>query len=194
MKRNTWFVWTAMGLFVALAVMPALWQPVTQSAVIVAMEETIKCPKCGKVQSKFLPDGKERTACEKCGYSIKAFAADKGPDKIDEKILATYPKVMQDIYSNLFSKRCSKCHTLARPINTTFTPSKWEKYVKLMMRKPGSGIKPAEAKQIWQFLVYDTVKRKGKELEKELKNLTAAEKEKEKEVAEKIVKEVEGGS
>ncbi len=36
----------------------------------------------------------------------------------------------------------------------------WERYVKRMMSKPGCAIQPAEGKKIWQFLVYDSVKRK----------------------------------
>lgn len=36
----------------------------------------------------------------------------------------------------------------------------WERYVKRMMSKPGCNIQPAEGKKIWQFLVYDSVKRK----------------------------------
>ena len=36
----------------------------------------------------------------------------------------------------------------------------WERYVKRMMSKPGCNIQPAEGKRIWQFLVYDSVKRK----------------------------------
>ncbi len=180
-----------LGFLMAVGCLVSSFAPPTT---VIAAEETVKCPKCGKVQSKFLPDGKERTACERCGYSIKAFAADKGPDKIDGKVLQTYPKALQETYQKVFSKRCSKCHTLARPINTNFTPSKWEKYIKLMMRKPGSGIKAAEAKKIWQFLVYDTVKRKGQAFEKLLEELPAGERAKEREVAEKVVKEVEGGS
>ncbi len=86
----------------------------------------------------------------------KKFKADKGPKKIDVR---KYPKPYQTRYK-LFGKKCRKCHTLARPINTDFTPSKWKKYTKRMRRKPDSGIKPKDAEKIWQFLVYDTKTRK----------------------------------
>ncbi|OGO35578.1 MAG: hypothetical protein A2147_00990 [Chloroflexi bacterium RBG_16_57_8] len=86
----------------------------------------------------------------------KVFEADKGPKTID---VSGYPKPYQERYK-LFSKRCSKCHTLARPINTNFEPSKWEKYVKRMMRKKDSGIKSEEGEKIWQFLMFDTKERK----------------------------------
>ncbi len=160
-----------------------------------ASKETVKCPRCRHVQTKFRPDGSERASCTKCGYTLKAFiAADRGPDKIDGKVLATYPKEMQRIYNELFSKRCSRCHTLARPINVTLIPSEWEVYVKRMMRKPGSGIKPQEAKQIWEFLVYDTAKRRKAVLDKLMANLTPSQREKEQRILERVVKKAEGRS
>lgn len=122
----------------------------------------------------------------------KVFPADKGPKTIDRKILATYPKSMQKVYYQLFSKRCSKCHTLARPINTTLTPTKWQEYVKRMMSKPGSGIKPSEAKEIWKFLVYDTYMRKRKELDKQLAKLPPDQKAKELEIIKKITQDAGG--
>lgn len=126
-----------------------------------AKSDKIKCPRCGFMNPAKNKDGTPNTDCDKCGYSIVTFAADKGQLKIDPKVLATYSPQAKAIY-NLFRNKCSKCHTLARPINTDLSPTKWEEYVKRMMSKPGSGIKPSEAKQIWQFLVYDTVKRRTK--------------------------------
>lgn len=121
--------------------------------------------------------------------ATKVFPADKGPKTIDKKILDTYPKGMQEIYYKLFRKRCSKCHTLARPINTTLTPTKWQEYVKRMMNKPGSGIKPAEAREIWKFLVYDTYRRKKSKLDKQLASLPADQRKKEMEIIKKIVQD-----
>ena len=121
----------------------------------------------------------------KSDKSTVSFAADKGPSKIDPKVLATYSPKAKAIYS-LFRNKCSKCHTLARPINTDLSPTKWEEYVKRMMSKPGSGINPSEAKQIWQFLVYDTVKRKTKFF-----NTLP---EKEKQIAQKVVAALEGNA
>lgn len=121
----------------------------------------------------------------KSDKSTVSFAADKGPSKIDPKVLATYSPKAKAIYS-LFRNKCSKCHTLARPLNTDLSPTKWEEYVKRMMSKPGSGINPSEAKQIWQFLVYDTVKRKTKFF-----NTLP---EKEKQIAQKVVATLEGNA
>ncbi len=147
--------------------------------------DKIKCPRCGFMNPAKNPDGTVNTDCDKCGYSIVTFSADKGPSKIDPKVLATYAPEMKATY-NLFRNKCSKCHTLARPLNTDLPPTKWEEYIKRMMKKPGSGIKPDEAKRIWQFIVYDTVKRKS--------NFFNKLPEKEKEIANKVVSKVEGNA
>ncbi len=43
---------------------------------------------------------------------------------------------------------------------TPSQPGVWERYVKKMMSKPGCNISPQEGKKIWQFLTYDSEKRK----------------------------------
>ena len=71
------------------------------------------------------------------------------------------PRRMQAAYK-LFTSKCSKCHTIARPINTMMKRDEWERYVKRMMHKPNSGISDSQGKQIFDFLVYDQTKRKDK--------------------------------
>jgi mono/diheme cytochrome c family protein len=83
---------------------------------------------------------------------------DKGPDKID---VSAYPAPMQAAYK-LFSAKCSKCHTIARPLNTMMKRDEWERYVKRMMHKPNSGIGDAQGKQIFDFVVFDQTERKDK--------------------------------
>lgn len=83
---------------------------------------------------------------------------DKGPNKID---ITSYPAEQQKAYK-LFSEKCSKCHTIARPINTTMARSEWERYVKRMMHKPNSGISDNQGKTIFEFLAYDQETRKDK--------------------------------
>jgi len=83
---------------------------------------------------------------------------DKGPDKID---VSAYPAPMQSAYK-LFSTKCSKCHTIARPINTLMKRDEWERYVKRMMHKPNSGISDNQGKQIFDFVVFDQTERKDK--------------------------------
>jgi hypothetical protein len=83
---------------------------------------------------------------------------DKGPDKID---VSAYPAPMQGAYK-IFASKCSKCHTIARPINTMMKRDEWERYVKRMMHKPNSGIGDNQGKQIFEFLVFDQTERKDK--------------------------------
>ena len=88
----------------------------------------------------------------------KVYLADKGPNFID--VTAYLPK-MQEAY-DLFTRKCSRCHTVARPINSTFAAEEWRKYVYKMMRKPGSGLTPRTAEKIIEFLVYDAQHRDKK--------------------------------
>jgi hypothetical protein len=84
---------------------------------------------------------------------------DKGPDKID---VSGYPAPTQAAYK-VFSGKCSKCHTIARPINTMMKRDEWERYVKRMMHKPNSGISDNQGKEIFEFLIYDQTNRKDKD-------------------------------
>ena len=93
---------------------------------------------------------------------------DKGPNKID---VSSYPAPMQKDYK-LFDGKCSKCHTIARPINTTMTKPEWERYVKRMMHKPNSGISNGQGKDIFEFLAYDQQMRKDKNPSKFYKSLS----------------------
>lgn len=83
---------------------------------------------------------------------------DKGPDKIN---VSSYPADQQKNYKT-FTDKCAKCHTIARPINTSMTKAEWERYVKRMMHKPNSGISDSQGKAIFEFLAYDQENRKDK--------------------------------
>ena len=83
---------------------------------------------------------------------------DKGPATIN---VYSYPAEQQKGYK-LFSDKCAKCHTLARPINTTMTDPEWARYVKRMMHKPNSGINDTQGKEIYEFLSFDQKERKDK--------------------------------
>ncbi len=83
---------------------------------------------------------------------------DKGPNKID---VAAYPGEMQSAYK-VFTSKCSKCHTIARPINTFMSRQGWDRCVKRMMRMPLSGISDRHGKTIVDFIIYDQVNRKDK--------------------------------
>lgn len=93
-------------------------------------------------------------------------AYDKGPAKIN---VSKYPAEMQTRYK-LFLVKCGKCHTPARAINSEFAlEDEWERYVKRMMRKSGTFISPEDAKQVFEFLVFDSKTRKKDLYEKKLK-------------------------
>lgn len=90
---------------------------------------------------------------------------DKGPADID---VAGYPEENRGQYK-LFKSRCGKCHTPARAVNSSLAlPDEWERYIKRMMRKPGSGISPEDGKRIYEFLKYDSSVRKKDLIEKKL--------------------------
>ena len=96
--------------------------------------------------------------------------AEQGPATID---VSKYPQKIQDIYTDIFSQKCMQCHRLSRPINSDFAlPSEWESYVKLMSHKPGSGINNGEARQIVDFLIYDSSVRKKSLVDDKLSKAT----------------------
>jgi hypothetical protein len=102
---------------------------------------------------------------------IEAF--EKGPASID---ISKYPAALKDNYE-LFSQKCTQCHKLSRPVNCDYAlPDEWSRYVKRMMRKPGSGISSSEAKQIYEFLVFDSSIRKKALLDTKLAKVTPEEK------------------
>jgi cytochrome c5 len=106
-----------------------------------------------------------------------------GPSTID---VSQYPQGIKDNYE-VFSQKCTQCHKLSRPVNCDYVmPDEWSRYVKRMMRKPGSGISSSEAKQIFEFLVYDSSVRKKTLLDEKL----AAAKPEDKAAAEAKIKEV----
>jgi hypothetical protein len=82
---------------------------------------------------------------------------EQGPATID---VSKYPQGIQDDYET-FSQKCTQCHKLSRPVNCDYAlPDEWSRYVKRMMRKPGSGIDSADGKKIYEFLTYDSSVRK----------------------------------
>lgn len=93
--------------------------------------------------------------------------ADLGPDFVD---VTAYPRAQQENYQ-LFVAKCSVCHTLARPINSTIADAPtWTRYVSRMHVKTEarSGqplLSSAEAKRVISFLVFDSKERKVKKAE-----------------------------
>ena len=105
--------------------------------------------------------------------SDKVFEADKGTDTID---VSKYPKEQQENYK-VFTEKCSKCHTLARPINSDYAmPEEWTAYVDKMRHKKRSGIDDDSQKIITDFLIYDSSVRKKEIIARKLKAKADAEK------------------
>ncbi len=75
-------------------------------------------------------------------------------DAVEEKL----PPSQKENYE-VFKIRCSKCHPLARPLNTRMKPDAWKAYVEKMKRRPGSGISPGDGSKILEFLQYREAQR-----------------------------------
>jgi hypothetical protein len=66
--------------------------------------------------------------------------------------VSAVPPEQQADYA-VFALRCSKCHSLARPLNSGITDDGyWRLYVEKMKRQPGSGISDADKVPILRFL------------------------------------------
>jgi len=72
-------------------------------------------------------------------------------DRVD---VSSYPEDIQHAY-RVFEFRCSRCHTLARPLNARISdPQHWVRYVRRMRRQSGSGIDEQNGETILKFLLY----------------------------------------
>jgi hypothetical protein len=85
--------------------------------------------------------------------SCQAFARTDGlePSRLPAERRAEY---------NLFADRCSRCHTLARPLNAGISrEGEWRNYVRRMRRQPSSGIAPEDEEPLVRFLVWYSANR-----------------------------------
>lgn len=68
--------------------------------------------------------------------------------------VSQYPPEIRDAYK-VFAVRCSRCHTLARPLNARIRdPQQWVRYVQRMRLNPASGINAKNGEIILRFLLY----------------------------------------
>ena len=113
---------------------------------------------------------KETAKDEAAKAGEKEFPWDKGPIEID---VSKYPQEQQENYKT-FAVRCSKCHTLARAVNSPYAlPEEWDPYVKKMQKKKRSGLNAKSAKKIIDFLIYDSSVRKKELIDRKLKEKEA---------------------
>jgi hypothetical protein len=69
---------------------------------------------------------------------------------------------------DLFARKCSKCHSLARPLQSGITDDEqWVMYVRRMRRQPASGISPEDETPILRFLRYYAADLRKKKAEKD---------------------------
>jgi len=111
-----------------------------------------------------------RAGDEQLDASIKAHddSSAKGPPAID---VAKYPAGMQENYK-VFSRKCSQCHNLSRPINSdNVLPDEWSNCIRRMKRRSGSNIGSSEEGKLYDFLVYDSSVRKRDKLDAKLQVL-----------------------
>ena len=89
------------------------------------------------------------------------FYYDLGPNTVD---VTSCPQEQQENYK-LFAVMCSQCHTLARPINSPMVSrADWKRFIARMHIKTKqmseNDFTAAQAKQILDFMVYDSQARK----------------------------------
>ena len=75
---------------------------------------------------------------------------------------SSLPAAVRSDYA-VFAQRCSKCHSLARPLNSGITDDNyWVLYVARMRRQPASGITQEDAGPILRFLNYYSLEQRKK--------------------------------
>jgi hypothetical protein len=80
----------------------------------------------------------------------------------DELDVSKLPENLREDYA-VFAHRCSKCHSLARPLTSGIDDDEyWKRYVERMRRQPGSGISPDDEPAILRFLHYYSEQQKQK--------------------------------
>lgn len=73
--------------------------------------------------------------------------------------ISNYPIEAKEGYK-VFSQKCVKCHSAARPLNAPYSGEAWKTTVYRMMRKQGSFVTQKEADKIYAFLVQYSSSRK----------------------------------
>jgi hypothetical protein len=75
---------------------------------------------------------------------------------------STLPADVRADYA-VFAHRCSKCHSLARPLNSGISDENyWAMYVARMRRQPGSGISSDDVPRILRFLHHYSLEQQQK--------------------------------
>lgn len=84
----------------------------------------------------------------------------------EQRVAGLEPEV-SEAYA-LFARKCSRCHSLARPLTAQVdSMDHWRAYVARMRRNPGSGISPADGDRILVFLEWWMTHRRDEPAAKE---------------------------
>lgn len=146
---------------------------------------------CKKQEQSSVPPKPEPSKFTQ-GQLAAKFPYDLGPAKAD---VSGYPQKIQEGYKDFLSV-CGSCHTTARPLNSPYkTAYDWGRYVHRMhikINNKGAILDDELAKQIVDFLVYDSKVRKivrAKEFQAEQEKLKALYAEVSKEQEKLVLKE-----
>jgi hypothetical protein len=83
---------------------------------------------------------------------------------------ATLPESLRPDYA-VFAERCSKCHSLGRPLSSGIDDDDyWAMYVARMRRQPASGISQEDTVVILRYLHYFSEEQKAKKAKHEARS------------------------
>ncbi len=100
-------------------------------------------------------------ACATCMAACAGWLG--GTESIDP---TTLPENLRADYA-VFAERCSKCHSLARPLSSGIDDDDyWAMYVARMRRQPASGISQEDTVVILRFLHYYSEEQRAKKARK----------------------------
>jgi hypothetical protein len=85
---------------------------------------------------------------------IVSAACQGGPARTEGLDPSTIPDALRSDYA-VFAYRCSRCHSLSRPLDSGIdNDDYWAMYVARMRRQPGSAISQQDVAPILRFLHY----------------------------------------
>jgi hypothetical protein len=100
-------------------------------------------------------------ACALAGI-LAVLGGCSGLARSEELDVAALPESVRPDYA-VFAQRCSKCHSLARPLTSGIDDDDyWVMYVAKMRRQPESGISQDDTVVILRFLHYFSLEQKKK--------------------------------
>jgi hypothetical protein len=101
-----------------------------------------------------------------CAVGLAACSGRPPPESITPVSEAQLTPELRADY-DVFAQRCSKCHSLAKPLNSHVDDDDvWIRYVAKMRRQPASGISERDGEAILRFLHVLVEQERAKNAEK----------------------------